>query len=134
MIARRVPMTAMPQLVAAFHSLVGLAACWWRPPPLRAGGLRHRPRADIQPQSLIELSLGVAIGAVTFTGSLIAFAKLNGNMTGAPIMLPARHVHQHRARRWRWSSSSSSWSMSGSDAMRASGPSSRLVADRSASP
>ena len=84
-------MTAMPQLVAAFHSLVGLAAC------LVAVGRRSTPRpptasptpAAVKLESLIELSLGVAIGAVTFTGSLIAFAKLNGNMSGAPIMLPA---------------------------------------------
>ena len=92
-IARRVQMTAMPQLVAAFHSLVGLAAC------LVAIAAIYTPAAygiaegaGIKLESLIELSLGVAIGAVTFTGSLIAFAKLNGNMSGAPILLPARHV------------------------------------------
>ena len=93
-IARRVPMTSMPQLVAAFHSLVGLAAC------LVAVAAIYTPSAygialpdgSIKLESLIELSLGVAIGAVTFTGSLIAFAKLNGNMSGAPILLPARHL------------------------------------------
>ncbi len=92
-IARRVHMTAMPQLVAAFHSLVGLAAC------LVAVAAIYAPAAygiadgaGIKLESLIELSLGVAIGAVTFTGSIIAFAKLNGNMSGAPILLPARHV------------------------------------------
>jgi H+-translocating NAD(P) transhydrogenase subunit beta len=92
-IARRVPMTAMPQLVAAFHSLVGLAAC------LVAVAAIYTPAAygiaegeGVKLESLIELSLGVAIGAVTFTGSLIAFAKLNGNMSGAPILLPARHL------------------------------------------
>jgi NAD(P) transhydrogenase subunit beta len=93
-IARRVAMTAMPQLVAAFHSLIGLAAC------LVAAGALYAPAAfgiatpegDVHLQSLIELSLGAAIGAVTFTGSVIAFAKLNGNMSGAPILLPARHV------------------------------------------
>jgi len=93
-IARRVPMTSMPQLVAAFHSLVGLAAC------LVATAAIYTPSAygialtdgSIKLESLIELSLGVAIGAVTFTGSLIAFAKLNGNMSGAPILLPARHL------------------------------------------
>ncbi|MBC6980237.1 NAD(P)(+) transhydrogenase (Re/Si-specific) subunit beta [Caulobacter sp. 17J80-11] len=93
-IARRVPMTAMPQLVAAFHSLVGLAAC------LVAVGAIYSPGAfgilagdgGIKLQSLVELSLGVAIGAITFTGSVIAFAKLNGNMSGAPILLPARHL------------------------------------------
>jgi NAD(P) transhydrogenase subunit beta len=93
-IARRVAMTAMPQLVAAFHSLVGMAAC------LVAVAAIHTPAAygivgadgAVQLKSLIELSLGLAIGAVTFTGSVIAFAKLNGNMSGAPILLPARHV------------------------------------------
>jgi len=93
MIARRVPMTSMPQLVAAFHSLVGMAAC------LVAVAAIYTPAAyhidapgGIKLESLIELSLGVAIGAITFTGSVIAFAKLNGNMSGAPILLPARHI------------------------------------------
>jgi NAD(P) transhydrogenase subunit beta len=93
-IAGRVSMTAMPQLVAAFHSLVGLAAC------LVAVGAIYAPDAfgigngagGVKTLSLIELALGVAIGAVTFTGSVIAFAKLNGNMSGAPILLPARHL------------------------------------------
>jgi NAD(P) transhydrogenase subunit beta len=93
-IARRVAMTAMPQLVAAFHSLVGMAAC------LVAVAAIHTPAAygiaapdgTVQLRSLIELSIGLAIGAVTFTGSVIAFAKLNGNMSGAPILLPARHL------------------------------------------
>jgi NAD(P) transhydrogenase subunit beta len=92
-IARRVQMTNMPQLVAAFHSLVGLAAC------LVATAALFAPAAygiaegtGIKLESLIELSLGAAIGAITFTGSLIAFAKLNGNMSGAPILLPARHL------------------------------------------
>ena len=92
-IARRVAMTAMPQLVAAFHSLVGLAAC------LVAVAALYTPAAygiatpgGVKLESLIELSLGAAIGAVTFAGSLIAFAKLNGNMSGAPILLPARHI------------------------------------------
>ena len=93
-IARRVAMTAMPQLVAAFHSLVGMAAC------LVAVAAIHTPAAygiaaadgTVHLQSLVELSLGLAIGAVTFTGSVIAFAKLNGNMSGAPILLPARHL------------------------------------------
>ncbi|HEY3812349.1 MAG TPA: NAD(P)(+) transhydrogenase (Re/Si-specific) subunit beta [Caulobacteraceae bacterium] len=91
--ARSVQMTAMPQLVAAFHSLVGMAAC------LVAVGAIYTPEAFgiatngvIHLQSIIELSIGVAIGAVTFTGSVIAFAKLNGNMSGAPILLPARHL------------------------------------------
>ena len=94
LIARRVAMTDMPQLVAAFHSLVGMAAC------LVAVGAVYAPEAfgianglgGIKTASIIELSLGVAIGAVTFTGSVIAFAKLNGNMSGAPIILPARHL------------------------------------------
>ena len=94
LIARKVEMTQMPQLVAAFHSLVGMAAC------LVAVGAVYAPVAfgiddglgGIKVQSIIELSLGVAIGAITFTGSVIAFAKLNGNMSGAPIILPARHL------------------------------------------
>jgi len=92
-IAKKVSMTSMPQLVAAFHSLVGMAAC------LVAVGAIYAPEAfhidsalGIKTGSLIELSLGVAIGAITFTGSVIAFAKLNGNMSGAPIILPARHL------------------------------------------
>jgi len=99
--AKRIAMTAMPQLVAAFHSLVGLAAV------LTAAAAFYSPEAFhincvsdattvcnglIKSQSLVEMSLGVAIGIITFAGSLIAFAKLNGNMKGAPIMLPGRHL------------------------------------------
>ena len=100
--ARRIAMTAMPQLVAAFHSLVGLAAV------LVAGAAYANPGAFgilishidptgletlvISPVSRIEMALGAAIGAITFSGSVIAFLKLNGNMSGAPIMLPMRHV------------------------------------------
>jgi H+-translocating NAD(P) transhydrogenase subunit beta len=92
-IARRIQMTAMPQLVAAFHSLVGLAAVavgWAAYLSPEAFGIL---RADglIDPTSRVELGLGIAIGAITFSGSVIAFAKLNGNMSGAPILLPARH-------------------------------------------
>ncbi len=93
-IARRVPMTSMPQLVAAFHSLVGLAACLVAVAAIytpAAYGILE-PDGAIKLESLIELSVGVAIGAITFTGSLIAFAKLNGNMSGAPILLPQRHL------------------------------------------
>ncbi len=101
MIARRVHMTAMPQLVAAFHSLVGLAACLVAVAALYApAAYGIADGAGIKLESLIELSLGVAIGAITFTGSIIAFAKLNGNMSGAPILLPARHLHQHRSSAW----------------------------------
>ena len=95
LVARRVAMTSMPQLVAAFHSLVGLAACLVAVAAIytpTAYGIVDDATGGVKLESLIELSLGVAIGAVTFTGSLIAFAKLNGNMSGAPIMLPARHA------------------------------------------
>jgi NAD(P) transhydrogenase subunit beta len=99
--ARRIAMTAMPQLVAAFHSLVGLAAV------LVASAAFLNPQAfgiadvitpiagpnivNIFPVSRLEMALGVAIGAITFSGSVIAFFKLNGNMSGAPILLPMRH-------------------------------------------
>jgi H+-translocating NAD(P) transhydrogenase subunit beta len=91
-IARRIPMTAMPQLVAAFHSLVGLAAV------LVAAAALYAPSSfgigdigSIHGRALVEMALGVAIGAVTFTGSIIAFLKLDGRMSGKPIMLPMRH-------------------------------------------
>ena len=92
-IAKKIPMTDMPQLVAAFHSLVGLAAvlvavaAFFSP-----GDFGILADGRIKPGSLLELGLGTAIGAITFSGSVIAFAKLNGNMSGAPIMLPARHL------------------------------------------
>ncbi|MBX3578849.1 MAG: NAD(P)(+) transhydrogenase (Re/Si-specific) subunit beta [Rhizobiaceae bacterium] len=92
-IARRIAMTSMPQLVAAFHSLVGLAAV------MVAAAAMYAPESfgigtvgDIHGQALVEMSLGVAIGAVTFTGSVIAFLKLDGRMSGKPILLPMRHV------------------------------------------
>ncbi|KXO75936.1 MULTISPECIES: NAD(P)(+) transhydrogenase (Re/Si-specific) subunit beta [Brucella] len=92
-IARRIAMTAMPQLVAAFHSLIGLAAV------LVAAAALYSPHSfgigevgQIHGQALVEMSLGVAIGAITFTGSIIAFLKLDGRMSGKPIMLPGRHV------------------------------------------
>jgi NAD(P) transhydrogenase subunit beta len=92
-IARKVPMTSMPELVAAFHSLVGMAAV------LVAAAAFYAPGAfdigtlgNIHKSSLVEMALGVAIGALTFTGSVVAFLKLSGRMSGAPIMLPARHI------------------------------------------
>jgi NAD(P) transhydrogenase subunit beta len=91
--ARSIAMTSMPQLVAAFHSLVGLAAV------MVAAAAMYAPSSfgigevgAIHAQALVEMSLGVAIGAVTFTGSVIAFLKLDGRMSGKPIMLPMRHV------------------------------------------
>jgi H+-translocating NAD(P) transhydrogenase subunit beta len=91
--ARRIQMTAMPQLVAAFHSLVGMAAV------LVGAAAFLNPSAfgivdgagAILGVSRIEMGLGVAIGAITFSGSVIAFLKLNGNMSGKPILLPGRH-------------------------------------------
>jgi NAD(P) transhydrogenase subunit beta len=91
--AKRVQMTQMPQLVAFFHSLVGLAAV------LVAAAALYAPEAfgigqvgKIKGASLFEMALGVAIGAITFTGSIIAFLKLDGRMSGKPIMLPQRHA------------------------------------------
>jgi NAD(P) transhydrogenase subunit beta len=100
--ARRIAMTAMPQLVAAFHSLVGLAAvlvaaaAFLNPQAFGIASLvipmLGEPFASIDPVSRVEMGLGVAIGAITFSGSVIAFLKLNGNMSGKPILLPARHA------------------------------------------
>ncbi len=104
--ARRIKMTDMPQLVAAFHSLVGLAAVlvgWAAYLNPEAFGIANACRqvgfdgavafaCTIDPQSRIEMGLGIAIGAITFSGSVIAFLKLAGKMSGAPIMLPGRHV------------------------------------------
>lgn len=92
-IAKRIPMTSMPELVAAFHSLVGLAAVFVAAAALYAPDqFGIGTRGNIGGASLLEMSLGVAIGAITFTGSIIAFAKLAGKMSGAPIILPARHI------------------------------------------
>ena len=92
-VARRIQMTALPQLVAAFHSLVGLAAVFV------AGAALNAPAAfgigspgHIHRQSLVEMSIGLAIGAITFSGSLIAFAKLQGIMKGAPLIFPRQHL------------------------------------------
>ena len=100
--ARKIQMTAMPQLVAAFHSLVGMAAVLvgaaaFLNPEAFGIAVRITPIAtpsftSIYPVSRIEMGLGVAIGAITFSGSVIAFLKLNGNMSGKPILLPLRHV------------------------------------------
>ena len=92
--ARKIAMTDMPQLVAAFHSLVGMAAV------LVAAAAFLNPVAFgiagedglINPVSRVEMGLGIAIGAITFSGSVIAFLKLAGKMSGAPILLPLRHV------------------------------------------
>ncbi len=100
--ARKIQMTAMPQLVAAFHSLVGMAAVLvgaaaYLNPEAFGIAVRITPILgpsiiSILPVSRIEMGLGVAIGAITFSGSVIAFLKLNGNMSGKPILLPLRHV------------------------------------------
>ena len=92
-IAKKIAMTAMPQLVAAFHSLVGLAAV------LVASAALYVPSSmgigtvgDIHLASLIEMGLGVIIGAITFSGSIIAFLKLQGLMSGSPIVFPKQHL------------------------------------------
>ncbi|MEF0862362.1 MULTISPECIES: NAD(P)(+) transhydrogenase (Re/Si-specific) subunit beta [Rhizobium] len=92
-IARVIPMTSMPQLVAGFHSLVGLAAV------LVAAAALYTPSSfgigaigSIHHEARVEMAIGVAIGALTFTGSIIAFLKLDGRMSGKPILLPNRHI------------------------------------------
>jgi NAD(P) transhydrogenase subunit beta len=92
--ARTIPMTMMPELVAAFHSLVGLAAVFVAAAAFYAPdafGIADKA-GRIGAASLLEMALGAAIGAITFTGSVIAFAKLSGRMSGKPIMLPSRHA------------------------------------------
>jgi NAD(P) transhydrogenase subunit beta len=92
-VAQRIQMTSLPQLVAAFHSLVGLAAvfvaaaAFYAPESFGIG-----VRGNIKGASLVEMSLGLAIGAITFSGSVIAFAKLDGRMSGAPIMFKGQHM------------------------------------------
>jgi NAD(P) transhydrogenase subunit beta len=91
-IARRIQMTALPQLVAAFHSLVGLAAvcvaaaAFYAPETYGIG-----VPGDIHTGSLLEMGLGTAIGAITFTGSIVAFAKLQALISGKPLMFPMQH-------------------------------------------
>jgi NAD(P) transhydrogenase subunit beta len=91
-LALRIQMTALPQLVAAFHSLVGLAACfvaaaaYFNPEAYGIG-----QRGAIHAGSLIEMGLGLAIGAITFTGSIIAFGKLQGLISGKPVVFPGQH-------------------------------------------
>ena len=91
--ARRIKMTDMPQLVAAFHSLVGMAAVLvgWAA-YLNPGAFGILDGAVIAAHSRVEMGLGIAIGAITFSGSVIAFLKLAGKMSGSPILLPGRHV------------------------------------------
>ena len=93
-VALKIEMSAMPQLVAAFHSLVGLAAV------LVAGAAMHNPGAygiadaagNIFTASRIEMTLGSAIGAITFSGSIVAFAKLQGLVSGNPVVFPGQHI------------------------------------------
>jgi NAD(P) transhydrogenase subunit beta len=92
-IAFKIPMTAMPELVAGFHSLVGLAAvfvaiaAFLNPAAFNLGNV-----GDIKLASLIEMSIGAAVGAITFSGSIIAFLKLRGIMSGAPITFSGQHI------------------------------------------
>ena len=91
-IAFKIPMTAMPELVAGFHSLVGLAAVFVAISAfLNPGAFNLGDPGNIKVASLIEMSLGAAIGAITFTGSIIAFLKLIGIMSGSPITFPGQH-------------------------------------------
>jgi NAD(P) transhydrogenase subunit beta len=92
-IALRIQMTALPQLVAAFHSLVGLAAVFV------AAAAFYNPEeygigitGDIKSSSLVEMGIGLAVGAITFTGSVVAFAKLQGLVSGAPLVFPGQHL------------------------------------------
>jgi len=92
-IAQRIQMTALPQLVAAFHSLVGLAAvavaaaAFYDPPAFGIGEI-----GKIETRSIVEMGIGVAVGAVTFTGSIVAFSKLQGLVSGAPLVFKGQHI------------------------------------------
>ena len=92
-IAQQIQMTALPQLVAAFHSLVGLAAVCvataaFAAPEAYGIGMR----GAIHPSSLIEMAIGLTIGAITFSGSVVAFAKLQGVVSGRPLVFPGQHL------------------------------------------
>jgi NAD(P) transhydrogenase subunit beta len=92
-IARNIHMTALPQLVAAFHSLVGLAAVCvataaFAAPEAYGIGIR----GAIHGSSLVEMAIGLTIGAITFSGSVVAFAKLQGLVSGAPLVFPGQHL------------------------------------------
>src|SRR5690606_21947344 len=97
-VARKIAMTAMPQLVAAFHSLVGLAAvlvaaaAYLHPDSFGITyGLGHEHAGQIMVASRIEMGLGVVIGAITFSGSVVAFLKLQGLVSGKPVVFPGQH-------------------------------------------
>lgn len=92
-IARSIAMTALPQLVAAFHSLVGLAAvmvaaaAYYNPGSFDIGSQGH-----VHMSALVEMGLGTAIGAITFTGSIVAFLKLQGILSGKPLRFSGQHM------------------------------------------
>ncbi len=93
LVARRIQMTALPQLVAAFHSLVGLAAVFVAAAALNAPvAFGIGTPGHIHTESLIEMSIGLAIGAITFTGSLVAFAKLQALIKGNPLTFRGQHI------------------------------------------